>query len=197
MIYIATLNRNGVVKIGRSKNPLVREKKLRSELDASGLKMIRAVRVPYGWGTDAEWESELLKRVRKESGHLQLFAESEQSTEVADCTIEEANAILDTMCRRTEINPDKDAPDHDEEKVDWRFYYPTSGRSEYVNVSNYWRSLCHRQEFINLLRGNKWALIPRAYFEIDIKHHRDGLCPFPATPIMRFQDNGVPWILDF
>lgn len=197
MIYIATLNRNGLVKIGISRDPLAREKELKGELDASGLRMVRMVRVPSGWGKDAEWEAELLKKIRHETGHLQLFAVTEKSTEVADCTLEEANAALDSMLQRTEIDPEKDAPEHDEEKVDWRFYQPISGRSEYVNITAYWRSLCHRQEFINLLRGDKWALISRAYFEIDMVRHGRGLCPFPATPIMRFHDNGVPWIPDF
>ena len=197
MIYIATLNRNGLVKIGRSDDPRTREKQLPRELEAKDLKLVRAIHVPHGWGTDAEWESELLEKVKRETGHLQLFAESERSREVADCSIEEAWAVLDAMLARTEIDKDKDAPAHDDERVDWRFYRRHSGCHELRTIQRMWRSLCHRQEFINSLRGDKGTLISRAYFEADLERYSAGQCEFPGTAIMQFHDNGEPWIPDF
>jgi hypothetical protein len=168
MIYIASLCRNGLVKIGKSRAPSAREKQLRRELKAEGLKIFRAVYVPHGWGTDAEWESELLGKTRRQGGELQLFSSSEESTEVADCSPDVVWACLKEMLSRTEIDESKDALDHDDEKVDWRFYWEFSshpGGAGYL--ATLWRSLCYRQRFINSLRGDSWAIIPEEFIEID------------------------------
>ena len=159
-----------MVKTGKSQDPLVREKQLRRELEAEGLKIKRAVHVPHGWGTDSEWESELLQRVRIRSCRLQLFSVSEKSTEVVDCSIEDALHELDAMLARTEIDTGLNAPEHDDEKVDWRFYREFSNHPGGIGyLPRLWQSLCYRQRFINSLRGERLATIPDEFIEADRK----------------------------
>ena len=180
MIYIAQVLRNGLIKIGKSLNPHVREKQLQRELKAKGLKIFRAIHVPFGWGTDRLWESELLWRAR--GGKIQLFSASENSTEVVDCSPQEAWALLNEMLARTEIDIGRDAPEHDDEKLDWRFYRFQFGNTfEAVrhHAPLYWRSLCHRQRFIDSLRDKENVLIPREFLEIDLKKHELCLCAMP------------------
>lgn len=190
MIYITDFIRNWVIKIGVSLDPRVRERQLRRELKAERLELFRYIHVPHGWGSDREWESELLFRSR--GGRLQLFSESEDSTEVADCSPDEAWTHLKGILARTEIDIRKDAYELHDDRVDWRFYnfYGFSEAARH-KVLIHWRSLCHRQRFINFLREEPWALIPRKYLEIDLQGYERRFCALPSQS-MEFHDCGRP-----
>jgi hypothetical protein len=168
MIYIALLNRSSLIKVGITCDPFVREKQLRWEQKAKRLKIFRAVYVPHGWGTDAQWERELLQKTRRQGGELQLFSALEDSSEIVDCYPEVAWSCLREMLGRTEIDVSKDAPEHDDDKVDWRFYNTPSSQPFDVGYRpTLWRSLCYRQRFINSVREDRWATIPNEFIELD------------------------------
>ena len=172
MLYIADLKRDGLLKVGiagwwRTDR---RQSELRRQWKAPKLEIISSTLVPFGWGSEAEWERRLIARLKKENGTLQLFGSSESGREIVDCTKEEARRGLAAMFRCTEIDPSLDADEIPADKVDWRF---CNGFMSYkyrlecrvpCEALNYWKDVLTRQAFIQWLRGDEWARIPERLF---------------------------------
>jgi hypothetical protein len=173
MLYIADLNRDGLIKIGVAnwRRLKRRESELRRELEAPKLTMVVKTPIPFGWGRDEDWEGRIIHALSSYSGNLQLYANSEQNTEVVDATIVAARRELQHLRAETEIDIMKDAHEISTEKEDWRFFefmlwkYPETEFSVKNNSGLHWRDLITRQVFINWLRGDEWASMPPGYID--------------------------------
>lgn len=124
MLYLANLNRNGLVKVGCTQrlNEKQRQSELKRQFSAPKLKIERMVAVPLGWGSEYQWETKWKQKIKSQIDRLQLFPWKENSTEVFDMTLEDAWALLLSLLKETEIRPDTDFREIDRGKADWRFY---------------------------------------------------------------------------
>jgi hypothetical protein len=165
MLYIADLRRNGLLKIGVAGWYRLNDRKaeLRRKWNAPKLQFISYSIVPYGWGTEEDWERRLIERLKHGNGTLQLFASDEPGRELVDSTPEEARDALAELRSQTEIDSSKDADEISANYMDWRFcntFLPSRYTSGMENSISRWREPIMRQIFIQWLRGNEYAPIP-------------------------------------
>jgi hypothetical protein len=159
MLYIADLHRDGLLKVGVTAwtRENSRRSELRAKLSAPKLEFIEMTPVPFGWGTEIEWERRLLAALRARTGRLQLFSGAELSEEVVDATPSDAHGELSRMRAETEINPNVSADRLPRDKEDWRFVnfmelvYPETHYSP-VDFPSQWKDLINRQVFLYWLR---------------------------------------------
>jgi hypothetical protein len=159
MLYIADLHRDGLLKVGVTAwtRENARRSELRRTLGAPGLEFIVTTPVPFGWGTETEWERRLLAALRARSGRLQLFSDAELSEEVVDATPSDAYGELSRMRARTEIDANLSAKLLPPDKEDWRFVnfmervYPKARYSP-ADFPSQWKDLINRQLFLYWLR---------------------------------------------
>lgn len=172
MLYIADLKRDGLLKVGiagwwRTDR---RQSELRRHWKAPKLELISCTVVPFGWGSEADWERQLIDRLKKGNGTLQLFGSSEIGREIVDCTKEDARRELKAMCRSTEIDQRLDADEVAADKVDWRFcngfmsYKYNLECHDQGDSLRYWKDVLTRQAFIQWLRGDEGTRIPERLF---------------------------------
>jgi hypothetical protein len=156
MLYVADLRRDGLLKVGitHERRARARVGELRRDLTEPHLEVFLIATVPYGWGTDRSWERRLFKKLMKRSNRLQLFAKQHKSTEVVEATRDEARAELQSMLRRTEVDPQLAAPQLDPEREDWRFEgFLFDQHLDYEASHHYWQDVVLRQVFLYWLRG--------------------------------------------
>lgn len=159
MLYIADLNREGLLKVGVTAwtRETSRRSELRRTLSAPKLDFIVTTPVPFGWGTETEWERRLLAALRARTGRLQLFSDAEFSEEVVDATPSDAREELSRMRAETEIDANVSADTLSADKEDWRFVhfmervFPKAHYSP-ADFPSEWKNLTNRQVFLYWLR---------------------------------------------
>lgn len=160
MLYITDLHRDGLLKVGVTawtrKNR--RRSELRRTLGAPKLEFIVTTAVPFGWGTETEWEQRLLAALRARSCRLQIFSDAELSEEVVDAAPFDANCELSRMRAETEIDANASADELPFDKEDWRFanfmdyFLPEVRYSICGYFPSQWKDLITRQVFLYWLR---------------------------------------------
>jgi hypothetical protein len=161
MLYVASLGRNRLLKVGVTGwNRLVpRRAELRQKLNAPRLDYLIIAHVPWGWGSDTEWERRLLTALRKNGGRLQLFSDAELSEEVVDATATDVSHELKILRRPTEVPLNARALDLAADKEDWRFLrfmefaYPEARYSRNGYFPTHWADPLNRLAFLYWLRG--------------------------------------------
>jgi hypothetical protein len=161
MLYVASLGRNDLLKVGVTAWSRLgsRRAELRKKLNAPKLDYLVTTHVPWGWGAETEWESRLLTALSKKSGRLQLFSDAEVSEEVVDATAADALRELKLLRRRTEVRVDLRALDLPSDKEDWRFVhfmdlaYPEVRYSSHGYSPIHWADPLTRLAFLYWLRA--------------------------------------------
>jgi hypothetical protein len=160
MLYIADLHRDGLLKVGVTAwtRENRRRLELRRTLGAPKLEFIVTTAVPFGWGTETEWERRLLAALRARSGRLQIFSDAELSEEVVDAAPSDANCELSRMRAETEIDANVSADELPLDKEDWRFasfmdyFHPKVRYSICGYFPSEWKDITTRQVFLYWLR---------------------------------------------
>jgi hypothetical protein len=175
MLYIATMGRNRLVKVGvtfeRREQKRLRE--LQRTWRAPELRIVHTRRIPHGWGEEEDWERALIDTLRRTGGNLQLFAPAEGGREIVDCTTDDALESLDLMLRRTEVDPNLDADALEDGRADWRFCnefmrrYPESECVTTSDCRHFWNDIVLRQAFVFWLRGDVRQEMPPRIFRLD------------------------------
>lgn len=161
MLYIANLYRNNLIKIGVTHwtRENIRRGELRRTLGAPKLEFIETTTIPFGWGTELEWERRLITTLRKNSGRLQLFSAAELSEEVVDASPRDATRELQRIRTETEVDIALSADQLPLDKEDWRFvhfmdyFHPKIGYSRCGHSLGHWKDPITRQVFLYWLRG--------------------------------------------
>jgi hypothetical protein len=162
MIYVADLGHDHLLKVGitdRFYRPTARPAELRGELREPLLEVFLSAYVPFGWGTDREWETRLLRNIAQRSGRLQILAKAHRSTEVVEATREDAAEALRLMLRESEVDPCKHAWELDPHREDWRFqaFIERQYHKARWSPGSEWSDPLLRQTFLYWLRKEPFA----------------------------------------
>lgn len=177
MLYVASLGRDGLLKVGVSRWHRFdkRESELRRELLSPRLRTFIKLTLPWGWGTDEDWEKQLIGELRSASGNLQLFASDDPSTEVVEATPNDARKALRSILSETEIDQSLDASQLNARQEDWRFCFFMSRRYPHLlystanNSRSFWRDASYRKEFMAWLLIGQWNPDMEQFFDGDIR----------------------------